>query len=182
MLTDKEVLKLIQEKKITFDPFDINSLKAGRYEVHLGQFILVPKDPGKVVDPLDESTQPEYDKIDLKQQSVILKPGTFVLGQTDELVGIPADIGMLIDGSTTLARLGLTIHQSATFLAPGQDPHVITLEFYNAGIWDIKLTYGMRIGKILAFRFSEKNVIEARSYNHYNGQKEATGSIFKRMK
>ncbi len=181
MLTDTEVLKLIEDKKITIDPFDIKNLRAGKYDIHLGQYILEPQKKNQLIDPSDESSKPEYKKFDLKEQSFILKPKMFVLGQTNELVGLDSDVAMLLDGGTSFARLGMTIHQSALYIPPGQDPHIITLEIYNAGIWDIKLSFGLRVGKLISFRFNEKNKIESRSFNQYNGQKETTGSIFKGM-
>lgn len=182
MLTDNEVFQLIQQQKITIDPFDTKHLKAGKYEVHLGKTILVPKEPGKLIDPLDESTKPEYETIDLKNEEFILKPGMFVLGQTIEMIGLDGDVAMMIDGSTSFARVGMSVHISASVIPPGQDPHIITLEIFNAGIWSIKLSEGLRVGKLISFKFNEKNKIEARDYNQYNGQKVTTGSIFKRVR
>ncbi|CAG1020429.1 dCTP deaminase [Patescibacteria group bacterium] len=181
ILTDTEILNLIQQKKITIEPFNEKHLRAGKYEVHLGQYILKPQNKGALIDPTIEGSKPEYKKFDLKEEAFILKPGMFILGQTNELIGLDSDTAMFIDGGSSIARLGLTIHQSASYIPPGQDPHIITLEIYNAGIWDVKLSFGLRIGKLITFRFNQKNKTDERSNNPYNGQKEATGSLFAKM-
>ncbi len=179
MLTDSEIKKLVKDEKISIQPFNEAKVKAGKYNVHLGQYLLKPIPTDTILDPTDTSTTPEYEKIDLVTNTFVLRPKEFVLGQTLEFIGLSADIGMFIDGATTLARLGLSIHQSATFINPGQDPHIITLELYNAGPWKIKLTYKMRIGRLLVFKYNSANEICAKDYNRYNGQKETTGAIFK---
>lgn len=178
MLTDKQLLDLINNGRVTITPFNEKNLKAGKYDVHLGNNLLIPQDTTEIIDPTNPKSSPKYAKFNLAEKSFILEPKQFVLGQTAELVGLPADVGMFLDGSTTLARIGLTIHQSANYIPPGQDAHIITLEIFNASPWRIKLVDGMRIGKFIAFKYSEENRINAKDFNRYNGQQETTGAIF----
>ena len=177
MLTDRQIKKLVADKKVTIAPYDENNVMAGKYNIHLGRYLLKPLNQGGVIDFDNIETQPKYEKLDLKEESFILEPGQFVLGQTNEEIGLSSDVGMFLDGSTSFARVGVTIHQSAFFIPPVQDPHIITLEFYNAGPWRVKLSYLLRVGKLIAFSYSEANKISAKMYNRYNGQKETTGSI-----
>lgn len=179
MLTDKQIQGLIDQKKITIDPFDVKSLKTSRYDVHLGRFILKPINIGEVIDLADPKVQPEYEKIDMSEVGHVVNPGEFLLGQTLEKFALDSDTGMFIDGSSTPARLGVTIHQSSTFVPPGQDLHIITLEMFNAGPWKIKLQNKLRIGKVIFFQSSEKNSRPTSLFNRYNGQSEATGAILK---
>lgn len=147
--------------------------------MHLGQYILIPKKSSQIIDLADPKVQPGYEKKDLSIEPFILNPGQFILGQTLELVGLESDIGMFIDGSSTVARLGLTVHLSSSFIPPGQDPHIITLEIYNAGPWKVKLSWNLRVGKLVMFQYSEENTITAKTYNRYNGQQEVTGAKIK---
>lgn len=182
MLTDKQLKQFIKEKKISIEPYNEKKIKAGKYDIHLGKYLLQPVPTKVVIDPTDPKTTPEYKKLDLESmgdEGYLLKPQEFILGQTLEQIGVAADVGMFLDGSTTFARLGLTIHQSANYIPPGQDPHIITLEIFNASPWQIKLSYKMRVGKVIAFRYEEDNTISAKDYNRYNAQQETTGAIFK---
>jgi dCTP deaminase len=179
MLTDGQIKECLKAGKITIDPFIEGGAKAGKYNVHLGKTLLVPTNENELIDPTDPTKSPQYKKIDLETQEFILQPKQFVLGQTYELIGLDADVGMLIDGATTLARIGLSIHQSATFINPGQDPNIITLEIFNAGPWQIKLTNKMRIGRLLVFKYTQPNEIKAKDYSPYRSQKETTPAIFR---
>jgi len=176
MLSDKQIKKLIHLKKVTVTPYDESNLKAGKYDVHLGRYVLIPKKTKKIVDLYYPKFQPQYGREDISKKSFILNPGQFILGQTLEVIGLDSDIGMFIDGSTTMARLGILIHLSSTFIPPGQDPHIITLEIFNAGAWKVALSYKVKVGKLLVFKYSEKNAIAAKTFNRYNGQREATGA------
>lgn len=177
MLTDRQIKNLILEKKILIEPYDEKNCRAGKYDIHLGQYLLVPSNPGQLIDPAQPTIQPTYQRIDLLEEPYILAPGQFVLGQTHERIGLHTTIGMLIDGSSTVARLGMTIHQTSTFIPPGQDPHIITLEIANVGPWPLKLTHRLRIGKVVIFEFSQENEVSSKSFNRYNGQQHTTGAI-----
>lgn len=179
MLTDGQFKECVAQKKIIVEPYDEHNARSGKYDVHLGRYLLVPEPISVPLDPNSLEIEPRYSKIDLQAKPFILQPGQFVLGQTHELIGLDGDIGMFIDGPTTLARLGLSIHQTSTFIPPGQDPHIITLEVYNAGIWQVQLSFNMRIGKLLAFQYDTLNVIQARQFNLYNGQQETRGADFR---
>lgn len=178
MLSDIGIKEQIDSGNISIEPFAAENLLAGNYKVHLGPSILKPIPSTKIVDPNDKSTVPEYEKLNLEETSYVLQPGEFILGQTAEKIGLNSSIGMFIDGRSTLARLGLTIHQSANYIPAGQDPHIITLEIYNAGIWQVKLTNNMRIGKLVVFKFEQANAIPEKKSNPYNGQQETTGAKF----
>ena len=67
-----------------------------------------------------------------------LEPGEFVLAQTLETVTIPNDLMGMVEGRSSWARLGLSVHLSAPKIDPGfVGP--ITLEFANVGAAPIRL-------------------------------------------
>lgn len=178
MLSDTEIASHLKKNELSIDPFNPAHLGAGSYQVHLGKIILVPVPTDQLINPLDAQTQPAYTKIDLTQEPFVLTPGMFVLGQTVEKIRLSSQFSAIIDGSSTLARTGLTIHQSATFISPGQDPHIITLEIKNDGIWNIQFTLGMKIGKLIFFKYESPNTVELKEANQYNGQDETIGALF----
>lgn len=68
-----------------------------------------------------------------------LNPDEFVLGMTYEIVHMPNNLAGFIEGRSTYARLGLSIHQSAPWIHPGfRGP--IFLEIKNSGNYSIELT------------------------------------------
>jgi dCTP deaminase len=74
-----------------------------------------------------------------KARPYILEPGDFVLGMTHERVWIPRHLIGMVEGRSTYARAGLSMHQTAPWLQPGWNGQ-ITLEIRNSGKLQIALT------------------------------------------
>jgi dCTP deaminase len=68
----------------------------------------------------------------------LLKPGHFVLAQTLECVSIPSDLVGLVEGRSSWARVGITIHVTAPKIDPGFNAP-ITLEMANFGNLPVNL-------------------------------------------
>ena len=175
MLTDSEIQKALKVKDIKISPYDKSQLESGNYRVKLGSKLLIPN-KGLTIKIDEPSDQTLYEEFDLKKSSYILKPKEFLLGQTLEKIGVNKNIAGILDGRSTFARLGVSIHQSSQFIAPGQDFHIITLEIYNAGEFNVELKYECIIGKIIFFQFNELNNRGYDDYGRYKGQKETTGA------
>ena len=84
----------------------------------------------KVLKSKDEFGDPE---------SFILHPGNFILAMTYESIRVPKNMIALIEGRSTYARVGLSMHQTAPWIQPGWSGQII-LEMMNNGPLDIKLT------------------------------------------
>lgn len=87
------------------------------------------------------------------QDEFELAPGQYIMGQTREHVWMPADVAGFVEGRTTLARMGLTIHNTAPFINPGWDGN-ITLEIANQGPIHIMLRSGMHICQLILMRLT----------------------------
>lgn len=68
-----------------------------------------------------------------------LHPGEFVLGLTYESIKVPKHLIGLVEGRSTYARLGLSMHQTAPWIQPGWEGPIV-LEISNHGEVIIKLT------------------------------------------
>jgi dCTP deaminase len=77
-----------------------------------------------------------------EQDTFRLEPGKFVLAQTLERVLIPSDLVGLVEGRSSWARLGITIHVTAPKIDPGFDAP-ITLEMANFGQVAVDLRAGI---------------------------------------
>lgn len=67
-----------------------------------------------------------------------LEPGGFVLGQTLETVAMPSDLMALVEGRSSWARVGLSVHMTAPKIDPGFKGNV-TLEIANMGTATVRL-------------------------------------------
>jgi len=83
-------------------------------------------------------TLPEKDAFG-RRSAFELHPGQFVLALTHESVRIPKHLIGLVEGRSTYARLGLSMHQTAPWIQPGWSGRIV-LEIANHGSMVIKLT------------------------------------------
>lgn len=99
-----------------------------------------------------------WESVDLwthsEQDTFILEPGGFVLAQTLERVSIPPDVAAFVEGRSTWARIGITIHVTAPKIDPGFDGF-ITLEMANFGKVPVQLRTGIdEPAQLMLFRLS----------------------------
>jgi len=73
------------------------------------------------------------------RESYELKPNHFVLAKTYESIKIPTNLIARVEGRSTYARMGLSMHQTAPWVQPGWSGPLI-LEIANLGKITIKLT------------------------------------------
>ena len=71
-----------------------------------------------------------------------LLPGRFVLAQTLERVYVPNDLMGLVEGRSSYARVGVTVHVTAPKIDPGFDAQ-IALEMANFGSVAVELRAGV---------------------------------------
>lgn len=81
----------------------------------------------------------------------IMQPGDFVLAMTLEKVKIGDDLLGRLEGRSSLGRLGIVVHSTASVFDPGWDGNPV-LELGNLGRMAVALTVGMRI---CSFTFEE---------------------------
>lgn len=107
----------------------------------------------------------------------VIHPGDFILGKVHERIKLPPDIGAMVNGRSSLGRIGLIIHSTAGWADPGFDGH-ITLEITNIGKLPIKLYPGMRVGQFILYSMSTPADIpyDKRKQSKYNKEKGATQS------
>lgn len=74
-----------------------------------------------------------------KKRSYCLEPNEFVLALTHEHIYMPRNLIAMVEGRSTYARFGLSMHQTAPWLQPGWDGR-LTLEIRNSGPLQIELT------------------------------------------
>lgn len=88
-----------------------------------------------------------WDTIDLaefdphgKRQTFCIEPGELILAMTYEKITVPDDMIAIVEGRSTYARVGLSMHQTAPWIQPGWPGKAIVLEIFNMGPLKITLT------------------------------------------
>lgn len=128
LLSDRSIKKLLKEKKLVIQPKP--KVKSASVRLHLSnQFAKV----GEKVE---------------KKKIYLLKPKELILSSTIEKIKLPNDLAGLYDGSTTLARVGISSHMGSMLVSPGTIGN-LTLELFNASNKSFLLKAGMRIGQLL---------------------------------
>lgn len=74
-----------------------------------------------------------------KPEQFILEPGGFVLAFTLESIRVPKNLIALVEGRSTYARMGLSMHQTAPWIQPGWSGPIV-LEIMNNGPLNIAFT------------------------------------------
>ena len=168
-LSDTKIEELVQSKDLIVHPMlEKRNIRPNGIRIHLGDKLIQYEN--QTVDPTKD-THIKYSEIDLTKSTFVLSPGGFVLGSTFESIQTPRHIFGLLDGRSTLARLGLTVHITAA-VTDGlyEDPRTITLEIYNAGNMSIVLSNKMAIGALLFAELDQPVTQDVQDqYRHQNG-------------
>lgn len=174
VLVDWQIAKEIARENIKISPYEEDNLQPNSLDVRLG------KSFGRYGNSLIDVAKQETFKIEsFEANEVIIQPHEFLLAETRENLTLPANIVATIEGKSSLARMGLSLHQTGGWIDAGFSG-TITLELYNANAVPIKLYAGMKIGQ-LVFEKTEKCHVpyNKRVGAKYNNQKGATPSRYR---
>jgi len=149
ILSDQDIKKALQTKRIVVKPTPDLSVQLGSCSIDLrlgNTFRVFDHSKYPYIDPSKKDYSNEITKVIKvdKDGHFIMQPGDFVLAVTLEHVTIPADLMGRLEGRSSLGRLGLVVHSTASIFDPGWDGKPV-LELGNLGRMAIKLTPGMRI-------------------------------------
>lgn len=149
ILSDGDIKKAIASKRIVITPKPdfVTQLGSCSIDLRLGDIFRVfnhSKFP--FIDPSKKDFSNEITKeVKVKKgEHFIMQPGDFVLAVTLENVKIPSDLMGRLEGRSSLGRLGLVVHSTASTFDAGWDGKPV-LELGNLGRMAISLTPGMRI-------------------------------------
>lgn len=149
ILSDGDIKKAIEVKRIEITPqpdFDVQ-LGSCSIDLRLGNaFRVFDHSKFPFIDPSkkDFSNEITTEVIVKDGENFIMQPGDFVLAVCLENVKIPADLMGRLEGRSSLGRLGLVVHSTASTFDAGWDGKPV-LELGNLGRMAISLTPGMRI-------------------------------------
>ena len=182
ILSDRDIKKAIKEGRIKIDPTPnfTEALGSCSIDLRLGnKFRIFTRSRHPFIDvktkiPIDDIME---EVVITKDRPFILHPGDLVLAMTMENLKISDDLIGRIEGRSSLGRLGVIVHGTASVFDPGWDGKPV-MELGNLGVMPVALYPGMRI---CAFTFEELTSPAEIPYNihksnHYAGQKTPMAS------
>lgn len=101
------------------------------------------------------------------RDKLVLRPGQVVLARTAEQFSIPNDCAGALEGRSSYARLGLSIHTTGGFVNPGWTGRM-PLTLHNQGPFTIKMVAGLPICQLMLVKLTGE--VE-RSYAEREGRK-----------
>jgi len=181
VLSDGTITRLVEEGRITIDPWSPAHVQPASVDLRLGDTFRVFHNHRVTSIDLREPPDNLTEEVRVAEgDSFVIHPGEFCLGRTLEWVELPDDVVARIEGKSSLGRLGLIVHATAGFCDPGWKG-TLTLELNNLTRVPIKLYPGLLIAQL---SFMALDAPAARPYgsadlgSHYQGQREATESRY----
>ncbi len=174
VLSDRDIIKALEEGRIRIDPAPDLEKQLGSVSVdfRLGRTFMVfehsrfsyidPRHPQSIGDAM-RTIEVEDD------ESFIMQPGDFALASTMESLELPDDLLGRLEGRSSIARLGITVHSTAAVFEPGW-VGTATMELSNLGRMPVALYPGMRI---CAFSFETVSSPVRTPYREKIGNKYA---------
>ena len=109
ILTDLDILERMRLGSIVIDPFDRFKLGSNSYDLSLSHLLLIYTEL-----ELDAARDNPYAIIEMPQDGYLLLPGQLYLGSTKEWTK-SADTLPQLEGKSSIARLGISVHLTAGF-------------------------------------------------------------------
>ncbi|MBI3120024.1 MAG: dCTP deaminase [Candidatus Kerfeldbacteria bacterium] len=155
ILSDRTIKRLLETGDIIIKPFDPSQLQPASYDISLGSdFLVFDNTKTILIDPRNDTT-PGMRKVTVdSEHPFILHPNEFALAATQEIIGVGPKHIAILNGKSSLGRLGLVIHATAGFIDPGNELRP-TLELFNVATVPILLYPGMKVGQIVFEELSE---------------------------
>lgn len=156
ILSDRHIRAALDAGRIKIDPAPDLDKQLGSVSVdfRLGRtFMVFEHSRHSFIDPRQPQSIGEAMRtIEVDgEDPFIMQPGDFALASTIESLELPDDLLGRLEGRSSIARLGITVHSTAAVFEPGW-VGTATMELSNLGRMAVALYPGMRI---CAFSFEE---------------------------
>lgn len=148
ILSDRMIKDAMSRGEIVIEPFDANALGSNSYDVHLGDTLKT------YVGPLDCKIMPMTRTWQIPAEGFVLCPGQIYLGVTVEYTETHRHVPF-IEGKSSLGRLGISIHCTATLGDVGFCNH-FTLGIHVTQA--VRVYAGSPIGQLLYFETGQVEV------------------------
>jgi dCTP deaminase len=181
ILADVSIRALIDSGRLVIDPYDPSLVQPASVDVRLGnEFQVMRNTHATHIDPF-EPLDDLMERVDVgPDERFVLHPNEFALAHTAETFVFPEDVVGVVNGKSSLGRLGLLIHATAGYVDPCFAGSVV-LELSNVSTLPIILRPQMKVAQIV---FQKMDTAAERPYGHpdlgskYQGQSGAQTSKY----
>jgi dCTP deaminase len=149
ILSDRDIVVALNTGRIKIDPAPDLAVQLGSVSVdfRLGRtFMVFEHSRHSYIDPRQPQSIGEAMRTIVVEEDepFIMQPGDFALASTIESLELPHDLLGRLEGRSSIARLGITVHSTAAVFEPGWIG-TATMELSNLGRMAVALYPGMRI-------------------------------------
>ena len=149
VLSDRDIKKYLNSGNITINPLPDLKKALGSCSIDLrldNSFRIFQHSKFAFIDPYDSRRSEDVTKlITVKdKEPFILHRHDFVLATTIESFSLPDNLLARLEGRSSLGRLGVVVHSTASIFEPGWKGKVV-MELGNLGSMPVALYPGMRI-------------------------------------
>ena len=149
ILSDRDIKKYIKEGIIKIQPKIDQEKQLGScsIDLRLGHtFRVFNHSRYPYIDPYDKNLSRDMTKeVEIDDgEPFVLQPGDFVLATTIESFELPDNLLARLEGRSSLGRLGIVVHSTASVFEPGWKGKVV-MELGNGGRMPVALYPGMRV-------------------------------------
>jgi dCTP deaminase len=183
VLSDRDIRAAIEAGRIKIEPMpDLDSqLGSVSVDFRLSRtFMVFEHSRHSYIDPRRPQSIGEAMRTIVVEEDepFIMQPGDFALASTIESLELPNDLLGRLEGRSSIARLGITVHSTAAVFEPGWIG-TATMELSNLGRMAVALYPGMRI---CAFSFETLSSpvttpYRMKRHNKYAGQQAPRASL-----
>ena len=149
ILSDRDIRRSLADGRIKIEPMPDLATQLGSVSVdfRLGRtFMVFEHSRHSFIDPRQPQSIGEAMRtIEVAgDEPFIMQPGDFALASTVESLELPDDLLGRLEGRSSIARLGITVHSTAAVFEPGW-VGTATMELSNLGRMAVALYPGMRV-------------------------------------
>ena len=149
LLSDRDIRAAIADGRIVLDPAEGLEARIGPDSIDLrlgSSFLVFERNKQPYIDPRQPATaEGATRRVDLEPgERFIVHPHELVLAGTMERLRLAPDLVARLEGRSSLGRLGIIVHSTASLFHPGWAGHA-TMELGNLGVMPVALYPGMRI-------------------------------------
>lgn len=169
ILPDHEIKKYLMEGRLVVEPLENPEvqIQPAWIDLRLGNKFRVFKITSTPFIDTKTNSEAQTEKFSIADdEPFIIHPGEFILGGIKEFIRMPDDLLGVVDGRSSMGRVGIVVHSTSASINPGWEGEFV-LEITNIGKMPVAVYPGQRIAKLVLHKLSSP------AERPYNVRKEA---------
>jgi dCTP deaminase len=151
ILTRDVILEEIAAGRLVIEPFAPDQVGPASIDLHLGDEIRVMAGGPQIVEVTEDADYRTITQLQRLDGRYVLQPGETIHAITRERLRLPGNIAGWLEGRSRFARLGLMIHVTSGFIAPGVASRQV-LEMANVAGRPLAIHAGVSVCQVVLQR------------------------------